>query len=157
MPRVRLFNTIFHLRKINAKLMLNSYKTIFSHFFISLNILSNNLSFLPFLLCWNASAKEGALGLMSKNFQVHFIHIKFFQETKLKKRFTIEPTSYTAMLLYLFFGSLLSTFPKKRETEKWPKAADSPLFYEITRFVLNNSQTVVMQFANVVSCSDFKK
>ena len=32
MPRVRIFNTIFHLRKINAKLTLNSYKTIFSHF-----------------------------------------------------------------------------------------------------------------------------
>ena len=36
-PRISLFNTIFHLRKINAKLMLNSYKTIISHFFISLN------------------------------------------------------------------------------------------------------------------------
>ena len=49
---MRLFNTIFHLRKINAKLMLNSLKkTILSHFFISLNnIVSNNLSFLPFLL-----------------------------------------------------------------------------------------------------------
>ena len=33
MPRVRLFNTIFHLRKINEKVMLNSYKTIFSQFF----------------------------------------------------------------------------------------------------------------------------
>ena len=31
------------------------------------------------------------------------------------------------MLLYLFFDSLLSTCPKKMETEKWPKAADSPL------------------------------
>ena len=31
------------------------------------------------------------------------------------------------MLLYLFFDSLLSTKPKKMETEKWPKAADSPL------------------------------
>ena len=47
MPRVRLSNTVFHLRKINAQLMLNSYKTIFSHFFVSLNnIVSNNLSFL---------------------------------------------------------------------------------------------------------------
>ena len=55
MPRVRLSNTIFHLWKINAQLMLNSYKTIFSHFFISLNnIVSKNLSFLLFLLCWNA-------------------------------------------------------------------------------------------------------
>ena len=39
----------------------------------------------------------------------------------------MEPKSYTAMLLYLFFDSLLSTCPKKMETEKWPKAADSPL------------------------------
>ena len=31
------------------------------------------------------------------------------------------------MLLYLFFDSLLSTCPKKMETENWPKAADSPL------------------------------
>ena len=31
------------------------------------------------------------------------------------------------MLLYLFFDSLLSTCPKKMTTEKWPKAADSPL------------------------------
>ena len=44
MPRVRLSNTIFYLRKINAQLMLKSYKTIFSHFFISLNnIESKNL------------------------------------------------------------------------------------------------------------------
>ena len=31
------------------------------------------------------------------------------------------------MLLYFLFDSLLSTCPKKMETEKWPKAADSPL------------------------------
>ena len=30
------------------------------------------------------------------------------------------------MLLYLFFNYLLSTCPKKIETEKLPKAADSP-------------------------------
>ena len=28
---------------------------------------------------------------------------------------------------YLFIDSLLSTCQKKMETEKWPKAADSPL------------------------------
>ena len=74
MPRVRRFNTIFHLRKINAKLMLNSQKKIFSHFFISLNnIVSNNLSFLPFLLCQNAqkmvaqgTRQRGYLRQMSK-------------------------------------------------------------------------------------------
>ena len=30
----------------------------------------------------NASANEGALGQMSKNFQVYFIQINFYQETK---------------------------------------------------------------------------
>ena len=30
------------------------------------------------------------------------------------------------MLIYSFFDSLLSTCPKRMETEKWPKAADSP-------------------------------
>ena len=34
------------------------------------------------------------------------------------------------MLLYLFFDSSLSTCPKKKETEKLPKAADSPLLTE---------------------------
>ena len=37
MPRAKLSNTIFHSQKINEKLMLNSCKSIFSHFFISLN------------------------------------------------------------------------------------------------------------------------
>ena len=31
------------------------------------------------------------------------------------------------LLLYLSFDSLLSNCPKKMKTEKWPKAADSPL------------------------------
>ena len=68
---------------------------MFSHFFISLNnIVSNNLSFLPFLLCWNTQkivaqgprpkAKEGALGQMSKNFQVYFICINFFEKPNKK-------------------------------------------------------------------------
>ena len=43
------------------------------------------------------------------------------------KKFTIEPKSYNAMLLYLFFDSLLSTCPKKMETERWFKATDSTL------------------------------
>ena len=75
-----------------------------------------------------ATAKKGALGQMSKNFQIYFIHINFFK--KPYKIITTEPKSYTAMLLYLFFYSLLSTCPKKLETVKWPKAADSPLHRE---------------------------
>ena len=50
------------------------------------------------------------------------------------KKCTIEPKSYTAMLLYLFLDSLLSTCPKKMETEEWPTAADSPLFRMIIHF-----------------------
>ena len=73
-----------------------------------------------------ASAKEGPLGQMSKKFQVYFRQINFFKKTN-KKKFTIKPKSYAAMLLYLFFDSLLSTCPNKMETETWPRAADSPL------------------------------
>ena len=60
-------------------------------------------------------AKEGTLSQMSKYFQVYFIHINFLR--KPTKKSTIEPKSYTAMLLYSFFDSLLSTCPKKMETE----------------------------------------
>ena len=74
-----------------------------------------------------APVKEGALGPMSKIFQVYFVHINLFEKPN-KEKFTIEPKSYTAMLLYLFFDSLLSTCPKKMETEKWPKLVDSPLY-----------------------------
>ena len=42
------------------------------------------------------------------------------------------------MLLYLFFDSLLLTCQKKMDTEKWPKATDSPLltgfFMEINTY-----------------------
>ena len=68
-----------------------------------------------------APAKVDALGQMSKNFQVQ----------------VQEPKSYTAMLLYLFFDSLLSTSSKKMETEKWPKAADSPLPLESVNLFLH--------------------
>ena len=53
---------------------------------------------------------------MSKKFRVYFIHINFFK--KPNKKITIELKSYTAMLLYLFFDSLLSNCQKKMETEK---------------------------------------
>ena len=52
------------------------------------------------------------LGPDVKKFSSLLNAFKFFQETKFKK-FTIEPNSYTEMLLYLFFDSLLSTCQKK--------------------------------------------
>ena len=72
-----------------------------------------------------APAKDGALGQMSKNFQVYFIHINFFLNTNNK---TLQQSQKVILwCYYIFFDSLLSTCPKKMETEKWPKAADSPL------------------------------
>ena len=62
-------------------------------------------------------------GQMSKNVQVYFLHIIFLRN-QTKKNYNRA----TAMLLYLFVDFLLSTCPKKMETEKWPKAADSPLY-----------------------------
>ena len=68
-----------------------------------------------------APAKEGALDQMSKNFEVYFIRINFLRNET--QQFTIEPKNYTAMLLYLFFDSSLSTCLKKIETGKWPSLA----------------------------------
>ena len=67
-----------------------------------------------------APANEGALGQMSKNFHVYFIHIKFFKKPN-KKKITIEPKNYTVMLLYLFFDSLFSTCPKKWKLKNGPE------------------------------------
>ena len=51
MPRVRSITTIFDL-KINAKLVVKFIKSDIFLFFLSLNnIVSDNLSFFPFLLC----------------------------------------------------------------------------------------------------------
>ena len=41
------------------------------------------------------------------------------------------------MIVYLFFDSSLFTCPKKIETEKWPKAADSPLPLESVNLFLH--------------------
>ena len=63
-----------------------------------------------------APSKESALSQMSKNFQVYFIQIFFLRNQT--KKFTIELksfTHFTALLLYLFFDSSLSTWPKKKK------------------------------------------
>ena len=54
------------------------------------------------------------------------LYVSIFFRDQIKK-ITIEPKSYTAMLVYLFLNNLFSTCPKKMETEKWPNAAESPL------------------------------
>ena len=89
-----------------------------------------------------APTKASVLGQMSTNLRVYFIHINFFK--KPNKKITIEPKSYTAMLLhiYLIFDSSLSTCRKKMETEKWPKAADSPLPVENGICVTTNTHSI---------------
>ena len=53
-----------------------------------------------------------------------------------QKKFTIEPKTYTTILLYLFFDSLLSNSPTQMGTKKWHKATDSPLLF------ISNSRTI---------------
>ena len=73
-----------------------------------------------------APTKEDALGQMSTNFQVYFINIIFLRSQT--KKFTIEPKSYSAMLLYLFFDSLLSTCQKKKwKLKNGPRLPTFPL------------------------------
>ena len=44
------------------------------------------------------------------------------------------------MLLHLFLDSLFSICPKKMETEKWLKAADSPLYIILLIGIRKNAQ-----------------
>ena len=53
------------------------------------------------------------------------------------------------MLLSWFFDSLLLTCPKKMETEKWAKAADSPL---LIHTVLTSATSHQQNFQMSVSC-----
>ena len=68
-------------------------------------------------------AKEGALGQMSKNFQVYFIHINFFK--KLKKIYNRVKELYCDFTVFVFWFFIVY-LPKKIKTEKWSKAANSP-------------------------------
>ena len=69
--------------------------------------------------------QRGYLGPDVKKFSILLYTYKFFLQTEHKKILT-EPKSYTAILLYLFFDSVLSTCPKKMETEKWPRLPTLP-------------------------------
>ena len=75
-----------------------------------------------------APAKEGALGQMSKNFQIYFIHINFFNKPN-KNFYNRAKELYCDATIFVFWFFIVYLL-KKMETEKWPKAADSPLIYE---------------------------
>ena len=76
-----------------------------------------------------APAKEGALGQMSKNFQVYFIHIIFFKKPN-KKIYYRAKELYCDATIFVFWLFIVY-LSKKMEIEKWPKAADSPRLFEL--------------------------
>ena len=126
MPRVRLFNTVFHFRKINAKLILNAWKTIFSHFFISLNNIVPIFHFFRFYYAemrrklWpKAPTKEGALGQISTKFQVYFIHIHFFKKPN-KKIHNRAKELYCDATIFVF-RFFIVYLPKKSKLKNGPK------------------------------------
>ena len=73
-----------------------------------------------------AAAKESALSQMSKNVQVYFIHTNFFKKPN-KQIYNRAKELYCDATIFVFWFSIVY-LPKKMETEKWPKAAGSPLY-----------------------------
>ena len=57
------------------------------------------------------------------------------------------------MLLCLFFDFSLSTCPRKMETEKWPKAADSPLLCNFIRKLYSPTEFVVTEIQGTCGIS----
>ena len=79
-----------------------------------------------------APAKEGALGLMSKNCHLYFKHIHFFKKPNKKKlQWSQRVILRCYYICFLILYCLLAQ--KKMEIEKWPKAAESPLHYFLRR------------------------
>ena len=70
-----------------------------------------------------APTKEGALGEISKKFQVYFIHIIFFNKTD-KKIYNRAKELYCDATIFVFWLFIVYLPKKKMETEKWLKAAD---------------------------------
>ena len=67
------------------------------------------------------------LGPNPKKLQVYFIHINFFKKPNEKNYDRAKELYYEAAIFFLISYYLVSQ--KKMETEKWPKAADSPLYW----------------------------
>ena len=76
-----------------------------------------------------APAKEDALGQMSKNFQVYFIHINFFKKPN-EKMYNRAKELYCDATIF-FFDSLLSTCPKKWKLKNGPRLPTLPYFIGI--------------------------
>ena len=92
--------------------MLNSWKTIFSYFFISFNKIVAQRTY------------QRALGQMSKNVQVYFIHINFFEKPnkKIYSRAKELSCDVTIFLFWFFIVYLL------KKNGNWKMAQSCWLF-----------------------------
>ena len=72
-----------------------------------------------------APSLSGALGQMSKNVQVYFIHKHFFKEPN-KKIYNRVKEFYCPATIFFFFDCLLSTCRKKRKLQNGPRLPTLP-------------------------------
>ena len=73
-------------------------------------------------------------GLMNMNAQLsplisNFEHLRSTRWANQTKKFTIDPKSYTAILLYCIFDSPLSTCQKKWKLKNGPRLPTLPYYY----------------------------
>ena len=94
--------------------------------------MSNNLSFLTFLLCWNAwkivaqgTGQRGCLGPEVKKFSSLLYTHTFFLKPN-KKNYNTAKELYCDRTIFVFWLFIVYSH-RKMGTEKWPKATKSPL------------------------------
>ena len=90
-----------------------------------------------------APVEEVALGQMSKNSQVYFKHINYFKKSN-RKNYNRAKELYCDATIFVFWIFIVY-LPKKMETEKWPKAADSPLHYNEYFPILSSQKLQIVE------------
>ena len=83
---------------------------------------------------------------MSKNFQPYFVHIIFFKKPN-KQIYTRAKELYFDATIFVFWFFIVY-LPKKMETEKWSKAADSPLYFVHRGTVPKRRHVIVATYAD---------
>ena len=81
-----------------------------------------------------ALVKEGALGQMSKNFQVYFIHINFFKKPN-KKNYNRAKELYCNVTLFIFWFCIVDLSKKKWKLKNNPRLPTLP-YWKIEQFSL---------------------
>ena len=94
---------------------------------------------MPEKLWPKAPAKESVLSQVSKNF--HLKHVHFLRNDTKKICNRGKELYYDATIFV--FDSSLSPYQDKIGIEKWPKAADSPLFLYFYQLTFNSHEAVL--------------